>query len=192
MKKDIKSKKVKILLISVIVITLCTVLSIFAGYRRILNKSETMKSSIQDGTTMAMQTIFQTAVKDGVTEWSLNAVSANYLESENRAVFKEPSVTFFLEDNSKAFLSAQSGIIKTDSRDIDVSGNVILKNQGYLLKTNKLKYMHDQKKFLTETHVEIFRNDFDLSADSASFDLHSKKIIFKGNVKGSFSEGNSL
>ena len=151
-----------------------------------------MKLSIQDGVTMAIQTIYQTAVKDGITQWSLNAVSANYLESKNQAVFQKPFVTFFLKDNTKAFLSAHSVIIKTDSSDIDVSGNVILKNQGYLLKTNKLKYIHKQKKFLAESPVEIFRNDFDLSADSASFDLNSKKIIFTGIIKGSFGEGISL
>jgi len=192
MKKDIKSQKVKIFLILVIIITLCTITSIFTGYRKILNKPETMKLPIQDGTTMAMQTIYQTAVKDGITQWSLNAVSANYLESKNQAIFQKPVVTFFLKDNTKAFLSAHSGVIKTDSNDIDVTGNVILKNQGYLLKTNKLKYIHKQKRFLAESPVEIFRNDFDISADSASFDLNSKKIIFTGNIKGSFGEGISL
>ncbi|QTA78618.1 Lipopolysaccharide export system protein [Desulfonema limicola] len=192
MKKDIKSKKLKIVLISVIITALFGVLSVFTIYRQVLNKTSSMTSSISEGTTMAMQSIYQTAVKDGVTEWSMDAASANYLESENQAVFQEPVVTFFLKDNTKASLSADSGIIKTDSRDINVFGNVILKNQGYLLKTNKLQYKHDQKVFLTETHVEIFRNDFDLSADSAYFDLNSKKIIFKGNVKGTFGEGISL
>lgn len=192
MKKDIKSKKLKIVLISVIITALFGVFSVFTIYRQVLNKTSSMTSSISEGTTMAMESIYQTAVKDGVTEWSMDAASANYLESENQAVFQEPVVTFFLKDNTKASLSADSGIIKTDSRDIDVFGNVILKNQGYLLKTNKLKYKHDQKVFLTETHVEIFRNDFDLSADSAYFDLNSKKIIFKGNVEGTFGEGISL
>lgn len=186
------NKSIKMVLMSIIALSLCGVLSVFAGYRHLLNKTENIESSVKSGTTMAMQSIRQTAVKNGITQWSLDAAAANYLESENRAVFEKPSITFFLEDNSKASLIAHSGIVKTDSKDVNVSGNVILENQGYLLKTNYLKYDYGQKKFMSNAPVTISRNDLNLSADSASFDLNSKKIIFKGNVKGTFGEGISL
>lgn len=186
------NRKIKIVLLSVIILSLCALAAVFTGYRRMLDKTETAMSDIKEGTSMSIQTVRQTASKNGITEWSLDAESVSFMNKEKQAVFLKPSVTFFLKDQSEASLTAAQGIVNTDSNDIKMKGRVIMKNQEYLLKTQTLNYLHELKRFSSDSPVEINGSDFEISADSASFYLDSKKIMFKGNVRGSFAKGLNL
>jgi len=86
----------------------------------------------------------------------------------------------------KVYLTADEGVLKTDSNDIELTGNVILKNENYRLKTENLCYNHRTRVFSSEVPVKITGAGFDLAADSVSFDLNTNKTVFEGSVKGNF------
>ena len=186
--KNKTSKNIKSLLLLCIVVTLGAVIAVFTGYRRMMNDTAGLAASIQDGAGMAVSCVRQTAVRNGIMEWSLDAVSAEYINAEDRAVFTGPAVTFFMEGREKIVVTAEKGMVRTDSNNISVSGDVVVKDEDYVMKTQALNYDNGVKVFSTDVPVALSGKDFDLRADSASLDLKTQEAVLKGNVRGTLSE----
>lgn len=185
-------KNIKIMLLLCILAILAVVITVFTGYRRVMNETGGLVSSLRDGAGMAISCVRQTAVRNGVTEWCLDAVKGEYINAEARAVFTAPSVTFFMEGRGKILMTAAKGIVQTDSNDISVSGDVTVKDEEYVLKTQTLNYDNGRHLFFTDVPVAFSGGDFDLTADSASLDMKSRQAVLKGNVRGTLSESLEL
>ena len=177
-----KTKKLSIILLIVILLALGTVVAVFIGYRTVSNAPEMLLSSIQDGANLSLGKIKQTATRDGIKEWSLEAASAQYMENDKRAVLKDLFITYFLKDDREVYLNADQGILNTDTNDIEFSGNVVIRNEDYRLTTEKLNYEHQRRFIFTEDPVTISGDAAEVSADSATFDLEANKIVLTGNV----------
>ena len=177
-----KIKKTRLLLLLVILLAIGTIVTVFIGYRQVSNAPEMLLSSIKDGANLSLGKIKQTATRDGRKEWSLEAGSAHYIDAENKAVLTDLFVTYFLENNQEVYLKADQGILNTDTNDIEFSGNVVVRNQEYNLKTERLNYEHKQRLIFTDDQVNIAGTEAEVSADSLSFDLKANQIVLTGNV----------
>jgi LPS export ABC transporter protein LptC len=175
-------KKLSIILLIVILVAVGTVVAIFMGYRQVSEAPEMLLSSIQDGANLSLGKIRQTATRDGRKEWSLEANSAHYVENQNRAVLSELSIIYFLKDDRKVYLNADQGILNTNTNDIEFSGNVVVKNEDYRLRTERLNYRHEQRLIFTNDPVHISGNGSDLKADSLKYDLNAEQVVLTGNV----------
>jgi len=182
-----KIKKLSIILLVVILLAIGTVVTVFIGYRRVSNAPEMLLSSIKDGANLSLGKIRQTATRDGKKEWSLEAGSAHYIENENKAVLKDLFITYFLEDNREVYLNADQGILNTDTNDIEFSGNVVIRNEEYRLKTEQLSYKHKRRLIFTDDPVHISGDAADLTGDSLTYDLKVNKIVLSGNVTAAIS-----
>lgn len=185
-------RNIKIFLLGCILAILAVVATVFVGYRRVMNETGGLTPSLQNGAGMAISSVQQTAVRNGVMEWSLEAVSAEYIDTEARAEFSAPSVTFFLEDGGKITMRAAKGTVRTDTNNIRVSGEVVVKDQEIVLKTEALSYDNARRLFFTDVPVALSGAEFDLTADSASLDLKSRQAVLKGNVRGTLNESLEL
>ena len=188
----LKSKKLKLILLSVILIAIGIVVVVYLGYQRLSDAPELLLSTIQEGADMSIGKIHQTATRDGKREWSLEAASALYMEDKKQVILNELSVIFYLDDGSEAYLTADRGVLNTASNDIEVSGNVIIRKDTYRLITEKLNYKNKNRMIFARVPVLITGEDARVSADSASFDLNTKKIRLKGNVESTVSENSSI
>ncbi|AOY57804.1 conserved uncharacterized protein, DUF1239 [Desulfococcus multivorans] len=164
------------------------VIAVFTGYRHLMDEEESLVSTVQEGAGMAISSVRQTAVRNGMLEWSLNAASAEYLNAENQAVFTLPSVTFFMEGREEIVMTAAKGTVRTDSNNISVSGDVVVRDATYELRTEVLNYDNAEHRFFTNLPVVLSGAGFDLTADSASLDMKTRQAILEGNVKGILSE----
>jgi lipopolysaccharide export system protein LptC len=182
-------RKLKLILGGLIVIIAAF---FFAADRDKPEQPEKISSLLQEGTSLSVDNVHQTATRDGIKEWTLNAASARYMTEKNQAVFQEISVTFFLKGEKEIYLTANQGILKTDSNNIEVRGNVVVENSNYRLKTESLYYEHGKRMFSSKVPVEMTGPAFHMTADSASFDLNSNQTVFQGNVKGVLSENITL
>lgn len=187
-----KPVKIKILLLTIILITISGVIGIYIGFRQDSKQAEPIPESIEPDATLSIGKIQQTATRKGKKQWSLEANSAHYIDKTNQMVLKDLSVIFFLEDDSEVTLAADRGILKIDSNDITVSGNVVLNNQEYKLLTDKLNYVHDRRVMYSDAPVIITGASARLEADSASFDLNSKKITMDGSVEATIAKNFEL
>jgi lipopolysaccharide export system protein LptC len=184
--------KLKFFLISIIIILLGIIIAVFLTYRNILDETAGLKSAIQSAAKMSLGKLHHTATRDGVIEWSLDASSAKLLDEKKQLILDDLSVVFYMKDGKKAYLTAEKGFLHTESNDIEVAGNVVVKNNNYVLKTEKLNYEHTRRILFSNVSVEISSDSEKLTADSISFDLNTKKTMLEGNVKGIFSENIKL
>ena len=181
-------KRLKIFLLAFIVISLTVVIAVFINYRRILENPEKLISSFPVDSNLSIGKIHQTSTKNGVKEFSLDAASAYYTASKKTVVLNDVSVTFFLKNKQEVYLTANKGILKTDSKDIEITGNVIVKNESSRLFTEKIQYKHGRRLLLSKVPVKIIGNSYQLTADRMSLDLNTNKTVFEGRVEGAFSE----
>ncbi len=187
-----KSKKLKYVVLSIVLIAVGIVIVVYMGYRRLSEAPELILSTLQDGADMSIGRIHQTATRDGKREWSLEAASAHYMEDEKQVILRELSVTFYLDDGDEVYLTAQRGVLNTGSNDIEVSGNIIIKKDTYQMTTEKLNYENKRRLIFTHSPVLLTGEDARVSADSASVDLNTKTVILKGNVESTILENSSL
>jgi LPS export ABC transporter protein LptC len=184
-----KTKKLSLFLLIVILLSVGTVVSVFIGYRQVSNAPEMLLSSIKEGANLSLGKIRQTATRDGKKEWSLEADSANYMEAENKVDLKNLSVVYFLEDNREVYLKADQGILQTDTNDIEFSGNVVIRNEAYRMKTEHLNYEHGQRIIICDQSIRILGQGAELTAESAKYDLTADKIVLEGNVVATIPRG---
>jgi len=76
--------------------------------------------------------------------------------------------------------------------NVMVTGHVELKNEDSRLLADELHYRHETQFLFAQSPVEIIGDGFQLNADSMTLELDKKRAVFKGNVKGTFSEDLSL
>jgi LPS export ABC transporter protein LptC len=188
MKTMNNQKKLKFFLISIIFITFGIVSTIFVGYRNISNKEDDLVSNIRNKANISIGKAHQTATRNGITEWSLDAASVDYINDKNQAVFHDLSVNFFLKDNSTVYLKADRGILNTKSNNMKISGNVVVENGTYRLTCDNLYYKHIGRIIYSDTSVNITGDLFNLIADSMSLDLNTNRSIFEGKVAGTLRE----
>jgi len=181
-------KKLKLFLLAFIVIALTTVIAVFINYRRILENPEKLISSLPGDANLSIGKIHQTSTKNGVKEFTLDAASAYYTASKKEVILNDLSVTFFLKNKQEVYLTANKGILETESKDIEVTGNVILKNESSRLVTEKIQYKHGLRLLLSKVPVKIIGNSYQLTADRMSLDLNTNNTVFEGRVEGAFSE----
>ena len=177
-----KTRKLSIFLLIIILLAVGMIVSVFIGYRQVSKAPELLLTSIKEGANLSLGKIRQTSTRDGKKEWSLEADSANYMEVENKVDLKNLSVTYFLEDNREVYLEADQGILQTDTNDIEFSGNVVIRNEAYQMKTEHLVYQHGRRIIYCDQAIRIWGQGTELTADSAKYDLNADKIVLKGNV----------
>ena len=177
-----KTKKLSIFLLIIILSAVGMIVSVFIGYRQISTAPELLLTSIKEGANLSLGKIRQTATRDGIKEWSLEADSANYMEAENKVDLKKLAVIYFLEDNREVYLEADQGILQTDTNDIEFSGNVVIRNGEYQMKTEHLNYDHGQRIIICDQSIRIWGQDGEIKAESAEYDLNADKIVLNGNV----------
>jgi LPS export ABC transporter protein LptC len=177
-----KTRKLSIFLLLVIMLVVGLIITVFIGYRQVSNAPELLLTSIKEGANLSLGKIRQTATREGKKEWSLEADSANYMEAENKVDLTNLSVVYYLEDNREVYLKADRGILQTDTNDIEFSGNVVIRNEAYHLKTEHLMYEHEQRTIFCDQSIRIWGQDAELTAESAQYDLNTDKIELKGNV----------
>ncbi len=187
-----KTRTLKIVFALFIVTSVAVLAVVYFNYRRILDQPEKFIAAIQPGIDMAIDEVHQTATRDGKKEWQLDAAAARYLEAEKKIRLDSLTMTFFLDGQPPIHLTADNGVLETETRDVVVTGHVVLKNEDSRLLADALDYRHDKQFLSSRTPVEIIGDGYRLDADSMALELDKKRAVFKGNVKGTFSEDLSM
>jgi len=192
-KRPKRRGKLRLALVGVILATLIVVVAIFIGYRRLSvdpgNTAAILKKTRAD---IALQQIRHTATRDGRDEWTLTAKSAQVLGKKNRTVIDSPSVVFFLNDGGKVYLTAKKGILMPETNDLEAVGDVTVTHEDYVMKTERLRYEHQNRVIYSKDPVTIEGKRFSVVADRMVYDLNSQTSTFKGNVESSIHDTLSL
>lgn len=192
LKKNTHRIQLNILLITIILLAFGVILTVFLYDRNGIETSDAPGAMVSNKANISIGKAHQTATRGGIKEWSLDAASADYMTDKNQAVFKDLSVTFFLKDRTKVYITADRGLLKTDSNDMEISNNVVVKYTQYKLRCENLYYEHKKRILFSNAPVNITGDSFQLVADAMSLNLNTNRTLFEGKVKGTFHGGISL
>ena len=187
-----RPQKLKFMLLAVSLICITVVVLVFIGYRRISTAPQLILNTVTDQADLSLGKIHQTATREGRTEWILDAASAQLIQAENKLILANLSMTFFLKDQREIHLTAEKGALNTESKDMQVSGKVVVQTDDYRLNTERLNYIHSQQRIHTDVPVNVSGKAGQLQANSMNLELDTNVVVFKGNVEAIYLEDLAL
>lgn len=176
--------KTKLALTLALVLPLAAVLIYFLQFRHELSVISPSVPESVGNAVMALSKVRQTATKDGIVQWKLQADTARMDAETGQMVLQSPEINFFLDDGSQVHLTAQKGVLDTRANDMQVQGNVHLSSDRYTLVTEALAYDHARRVITTEHSVRINGKTIQLNAAAMTYDLKTNQALFGGPVKG--------
>jgi LPS export ABC transporter protein LptC len=184
-----RTRQLKGILLVLGILILGGIIAMFSLQRSTAPADKKGETAAKNRPTISLEGLHHTGIRNGVKEWLLDAESADYRLEENRAYLSVIEASFFDSDGETVHLSADSGVLKTDSNDLEVSGNVVLKNSQYVMRTDRLLYTESERLFSTLSPVEIRSFSMTQVADGMTYSLETKLIILDGNLEGEFGNG---
>lgn len=183
---------IKRILLTVVVLALTGTVVIFVGYRRVTENPRLLLSQIQKEADMQLNKIRQTATKNGIREWRMEAESATLLKEKQTMLLVKPNVEVFMKDGDNVHLTADEGIIYTDSNRLAVSGNVVATNRLYQFRTESIDYDPTTRELRADNPVTVTSDTVTLKANTMAMNLETSVTSFEGDVEGTISEDLSL
>ncbi|MFO7713987.1 LPS export ABC transporter periplasmic protein LptC [Desulfosarcina sp.] len=183
-----KKRLVQRILLAVGVLALGTTIAVFIGYRHVTRNPEILLDRVQKEADMQLNKIRQTATKNGIREWRLEAESATLMDQHKTMLLTRPDVEFFMDDGDNVRLTADRGTIFTDSSRMNISGQVSADTSLYRFRTDALAYDPATRELRADTPVTITGQAFTLRADSMAMNLKTNITHFEGGVEGTISE----
>lgn len=182
-------KKAKFLLISTVILILCSISTIFVvNYRSKGNQEET-HDSVNRNADVVIKNIHYTNTHLGITEWELDASSGEYFGDDKQAILNDVTVTLFLEDGGTLLLVGEKGKIATDTKNIEIWGNVTAtSDKGYKFRTASLRYDSKKKKVFTSDSIVFTGYGMKLTGTGITVDIDRERFFVLNNVSTIFKE----
>jgi LPS export ABC transporter protein LptC len=180
------NKRIRWVLLALGMAVVVAITTAFVIYRRAGGIPREVLQAVQTTADMVIANIRQTAVKDGARSWQLDAARARL--NGKKMILDQPVVIFYMKDGGLLNLKADEGVLNTSTKDIAVSGHVVVTFDNYRMESQKLYYNHQRQILYTDTAVSIAANEFQLAAGNMSIDLNSQITSFDGGVNGTVHE----
>jgi len=188
-----QGKKKLILGLVLLLFTMVMGFAIFFFLGRIMEVSPTLTDiHIDSEAALKLNLMKQISKKNGITEWELEAATATLMKEKDQAVLTDVNVVFYTRDNQKVHLTSDQGLLDTRAHDMNFLGNVIVRHQRYVLKTDKLHYKKKPHIIYSDVRVRLEDMFSVIEADTMKIALNQNTITLQGNVKGNFSENSTL
>ncbi len=171
-------------LLLLISITLAILITIFA----VKNKGKFLKSAGQSltktGIDISITKLHLIEEEEGKKQWELNAEKAEVINSKGITRMKNIQMSIFQKSEDNFSISADTGIIQNDTKDIELDGNIKVSNkQGYLLKTNNLKWASKLKVIQTNDEIKINGKDLAITGKGMKVNIDTEIMEIFGGVK---------
>jgi LPS export ABC transporter protein LptC len=176
-------RKITIALVAFSLITTGIIAGIFIKNRYLSQDPVKLISSIQQNASLSIGNVHQVSTRDGIKEWILNARSAHVIDETKQLMLEDVSVVYFIKNDKEVRLTANRGILKTETKDIEVTGSVVLTYSNNTLETEQMNYDHGSQMLFSSTPVKIIGNSIHLTADSMNYDLTANQTCFRQNVE---------
>ena len=180
-------KRLKIaILLSIVLIGAIVLVSLRANLRarKTSNAVEKMSKVSTDGADMQLKKIRFVEDKQGQKTLELEADSVHQYQEQNIMVLEDVKLTFYAKEGRIIHLTAKQGKVYQDSKNVDVSGDVVLtSSDGYQLKTQSASYRHSEKTVSTQDPVEIEGEQLRLTGKGMLVNVDDKTFKILSDVK---------
>ncbi len=187
-KGGVFSGRLRSVTFAVMVLALVALAAVYVVYRTGIDPGADLMKTLPSGTSLSIENLRHTAARHGRTEWELTAAAARMIPEKKAAALEKVSVVFYMNDDSRVHLTADTGLLETGTNDLTVSGNVIVSRDEYRLTTESIRYRHRERILAAENSVTISGAALFLEADTAVFELDTRKLRFEGGVHGAIDQ----
>ncbi|MBI4726843.1 LPS export ABC transporter periplasmic protein LptC [candidate division TA06 bacterium] len=128
-----------------------------------------------------------TETQAGKRSWVLVAEQANTFNDQHLVEMFKLKIDFYRKagDSISATMTADSGKINTETRNMETRQNVVLTtNDGLRLLTNSLDWSNKDRRFTTESKVRLEKDGDWLEGEGMTASPDLKEIEIKRNVRG--------
>lgn len=145
------------------------------------SKNNTLLMNNED---MRLEKIHLVEEKHGQKTWELEATQINQYQGHDLLILKDVKAKIFLKDGKIFDISGIEGKFYQDSKNIELSGDVLLKStDGYSLRTNSLFFDHSKKRVSTKDLVEIEDGRIKITGRGMVIDIEARILKLLSQVK---------
>ncbi|MBN2515308.1 MAG: LPS export ABC transporter periplasmic protein LptC [Deltaproteobacteria bacterium] len=176
----------------IILVFLIIVVTVFIVYHGLEKKDgEGVLKIISDKADLYVRDFHYTEVGDGESTWVIDADSAQYIRKKNLALLKNVKVKFFTSDGKTFFMTGKEGQLYTDSRNMDLRGNVqIISDSGDRFVTECINYSYSEKKVYTQNPVTLENSQLKITGVGLTIMLTTKTISLLSDVSAFINDFN--
>lgn len=120
--------------------------------------------------------------KDGNKVWTLSAERADIMESEDKALLSNISMT--IEDKGMT-IQAPDGVYDLAQKDLSLNGQIIAITKDYTITADSVEWNQSREEIIAKGNVKIEGKKFNVEGSGLEADSGQKMRILK-NVKATF------
>ncbi|OGF47160.1 MAG: LPS export ABC transporter periplasmic protein LptC [Candidatus Firestonebacteria bacterium RIFOXYC2_FULL_39_67] len=140
------------------------------------------KASLSDKTrdVVTMRGFHMVQTELGIKKYEIDAAEASINPRAKRIRFFNVKTRYYDKDKEVANLKSETGVVRTDTNDIDVKGNVVLTTMdGSRLETSSLTWYSVKNKLQTNEYVKVVKGDNTMEGVGMESDLMLENITLK-------------
>lgn len=182
-----KNGRKKIIIVVVLTVILCA-MAVIIGIRREPGKG--LLNIMSDRVDLQVRNVHFTEVGESGMKWEITADTARYQKKENMAFFDKLTVRLVTKDNKTFVMTGDRGRFNTESRDIEVEGNVgIVSENGDRFETERLRYRNADRVMETDRPVAMYNKSIRVSGVGMIFSLDGQRVAILSQVRASSAGG---
>ncbi len=142
-----------------------------------------LRKVMSDKVDLQVRNVRYTEVGDSGMRWEIVADTARYLKTENLALFEKVMVKLVMKDGKTYVLNGDRGKFHTESRDMEIEGNVVIESEDSgRFTADRLTYRDAEKKVETNGPVVMERGGVRVSGVGMVYTLGEKKVSVLSKV----------
>jgi LPS export ABC transporter protein LptC len=152
---------------------------------------EEIFDSLPGNVDLSLKRVHYTETREGISRWALEADSAAHSVGEGTTRIENIRMTFYDQGElGDVTLTARSGEMKVDTREVEVRGDVVVKSpRGYVFYTEYLRYREADKIIRTEHPVRFVSENIEVAGKGMQFNVQNHTFVLLSDVKA-WIEGN--
>jgi LPS export ABC transporter protein LptC len=177
-----KTKRRTVLIAAIVTVILLA--AAILAIRLLRPPEKALLKIMSDRVDLQVQNVHYTEVGNSGMTWEIKADTARYQKKENLALFDQIKVRLVMKDGRVFVLSGDSGRFNTQSRDMEIEGNVgIVSENGDRFSTDRLLYRDAEKRIETDRPVIMENSSIRISGVGMIVSLDEKKVTLLSQVR---------
>lgn len=125
-----------------------------------------------------------TEVGDSDVVWEINADKALYSRKATEASFVNVRVKLITSDGRIYFMTGDEGRLNTETKDIEVSGNVVItSNKKDRFESDDVRYIYKDKRICTDGPVVVNNESIRVRGRGMSVYIQDKRLALLSHVQ---------
>lgn len=176
-------KKILWLLLPVLGLLVVAMVLVFGVFRE---PERALLKVLSEKTDLQVRGVRFTEVSDSGMKWEVTADTARYQKQDQLAFFEKIAVKLVMKDGATYLMTGDRGTMKTDSRDLEIEGNVVIVSEkGDRFTTRRLRYRNADRVISTADPVQMESGPIRVSAVGMILPLDEKKVSLLSGVRAS-------